>query len=243
MAYTSRFITSSLPAALALIALAPGDAAALSGSTRTAVPIPDSQARGPNTLRSTGSCGGLGPWDCLARCESSGRWSANTGNGYYGGLQFGQATWVHHGGRSYAPRADLATREQQIQVARSVQRIQGWGAWPACSRRYGLAGLRLSQPAPPSDTALSSDGGTAAQSTPPTQQRSKQRRHAVEGQRYGSAPRGARSIHVVRKGESLSVIAQRHLVRGGWPALYRANRQTVGGNPDLINVGARLRIP
>ncbi|MCM2576570.1 LysM peptidoglycan-binding domain-containing protein [Streptomyces sp. MTZ3.1] len=48
---------------------------------------------------------------------------------------------------------------------------------------------------------------------------------------------------MVRKGESLSVIAQRYLVKGGWPALYRANRQTVGNNPDLINVGARLRIP
>lgn len=210
------------------------------------MPIPDSQARGPNTLRSTGSCGGLGPWDCLARCESSGRWSANTGNGYYGGLQFSQPTWARHGGRTYAPRADLATREQQIHVARAVQRVQGWGAWPACSRRYGLANLRLTDPppAPPAGTSGSSSAVSGTpQDTPQPQQRSKQRRQAVEGQRYGSAPRGARSIHVVRKGESLSVIAQRYLVRGGWPALYRANRQTVGGNPDLINVGTRLRIP
>ncbi|MGP4003406.1 transglycosylase family protein [Streptomyces sp. 8N706] len=77
-------------------------------------------------------------WDRLARCESGGRWNANTGNGYYGGLQFGQSTWVAHGGRAYAERADLATRREQIEVARSVLRTQGWNAWPGCSRRTRL---------------------------------------------------------------------------------------------------------
>lgn len=245
MAYTTRFITSSVPAALALLALTPGDAAALSGSTWTAVPIPDSQARGPNTLRSTGSCGGLGPWDCLARCESSGRWNANTGNGYYGGLQFSQRTWVGFGGRAYAPRADLATREQQITVARAVQRVQGWGAWPACSRRHGLANVRLSpsQPKRPAPARPQPPSSPSTQQGEQSSQRSDQRSTKMQDQRYGFAPRGARSIHVVRKGESLSVIAQRYMVRGGWPALYRANKQTVGDNPHLINVGTRLRIP
>ncbi|WP_432094955.1 transglycosylase family protein [Streptomyces sp. bgisy100] len=77
-------------------------------------------------------------WDRLAQCESSGRWDANTGNGYYGGLQFGQQTWEAHGGRAYAPRADLATRSEQIKVAESVVRARGWSAWPGCSRRAGL---------------------------------------------------------------------------------------------------------
>ncbi|MGW9450298.1 LysM peptidoglycan-binding domain-containing protein [Streptomyces sp. NPDC055632] len=80
------------------------------------------------------------PWGCVAECESSGRWHANTGNGFYGGLQFWQPTWVEHGGLAYAPRADLATRAQQIQVAEEVLRTQGWGAWPVCSKRYGLSG-------------------------------------------------------------------------------------------------------
>lgn len=77
-------------------------------------------------------------WDMLAQCESSGNWSANTGNGFYGGLQFHPGTWSGYGGEQYAPRADLATRKQQIAVAIKVQRSQGWGAWPACSREIGL---------------------------------------------------------------------------------------------------------
>jgi hypothetical protein len=80
------------------------------------------------------------PWSCLAECESSGRWAANTGNGFYGGLQFWQPTWEGFGGLAYAPRADLASREEQIAVAEKVLAAQGWEAWPVCSRRYGLAG-------------------------------------------------------------------------------------------------------
>ncbi|WP_308439072.1 LysM peptidoglycan-binding domain-containing protein, partial [Streptomyces longispororuber] len=82
-----------------------------------------------------------GPWECLAECESSGRWHINTGNGYYGGLQFKQSTWVAFGGLAHAPRADLATKEQQIEIAQEVLRHQGWGAWPVCSRKVRQAGL------------------------------------------------------------------------------------------------------
>ncbi|GAA2668677.1 transglycosylase family protein [Streptomyces lunalinharesii] len=78
------------------------------------------------------------PWGCLAECESSGDWHINTGNSYYGGLQFWQPTWEAFGGLKYARRADLATRDEQIEVAKRVQAVQGWGAWPVCARRYGL---------------------------------------------------------------------------------------------------------
>ncbi|HHY07896.1 MAG TPA: transglycosylase family protein [Corynebacteriales bacterium] len=77
-------------------------------------------------------------WDRLAQCEAGGNWHINTGNGYYGGLQFSQGTWEAHGGTQYAPRADLATREQQIAVAERVLATQGWGAWPGCSSALGL---------------------------------------------------------------------------------------------------------
>ena len=80
------------------------------------------------------------PWGCLAQCESSGRWDANTGNRFYGGLQFWQPTWKAFGGLAYAPRADLATRAEQIRVAEEVLRVQGWEAWPVCSKRYKLKG-------------------------------------------------------------------------------------------------------
>lgn len=74
-------------------------------------------------------------WDRLAQCESSGDWHINTGNGYYGGLQFSQPTWEGFGGLAYAPRADLASREQQIAVAEGVLAVQGPNAWPMCSQQ------------------------------------------------------------------------------------------------------------
>ncbi|MGY4099759.1 transglycosylase family protein [Nocardia sp. R16R-3T] len=77
-------------------------------------------------------------WDALARCESTGNWGINSGNGYYGGIQFDQGTWERQGGLKYAPRADLATREEQIAVAEVTRARQGWGAWPACTGRLGI---------------------------------------------------------------------------------------------------------
>ena len=78
-----------------------------------------------------------GTWDALAGCEAGGNWSDNTGNGFYGGVQFDQNTWARSGGLRYAPRADLATREEQIAIASVTQARQGWGAWPVCSARLG----------------------------------------------------------------------------------------------------------
>ena len=73
-------------------------------------------------------------WDSLAQCESGGNWSINTGNGYYGGLQFTTGTWLAYGGGQYAPRADLASRNQQIAIATKVRNARGgYGDWPACA--------------------------------------------------------------------------------------------------------------
>ncbi len=77
-------------------------------------------------------------WNRLAGCESGGNWHINTGNGYYGGVQFSSSTWLAYGGGSYAGRADLATRAEQIDIAERVLKGQGWGAWPACSAQLGL---------------------------------------------------------------------------------------------------------
>ena len=73
-----------------------------------------------------------GEWDQVARCESGGNWGINTGNGFYGGVQFTASTWSSHGGGQYAPSAQLATKEQQIAVAERVLATQGRGAWPVC---------------------------------------------------------------------------------------------------------------
>jgi hypothetical protein len=75
-------------------------------------------------------------WDAMAQCESGGNWSANTGNGYYGGLQFSPATWAANGGVG-SPAA--ASREDQIRIARNVLQTQGLGAWPVCGGPVGLA--------------------------------------------------------------------------------------------------------
>lgn len=76
-------------------------------------------------------------WDAIARCESGNNWAINTGNGYYGGVQFDQNTWERQGGLRYASRADLATREEQIAIAEVTRARQGWGAWPVCGRGAG----------------------------------------------------------------------------------------------------------
>ena len=78
------------------------------------------------------------PWDLIEQCESGGNWNINTGNGYYGGLQFSHGTWQAYGGGAFAATADRATRSQQIAIAEKVLRAQGWKAWPNCSRKVGL---------------------------------------------------------------------------------------------------------
>ena len=74
-------------------------------------------------------------WDRVAACESGGNWHINTGNGYYGGLQFDSGTWLSNGGGSYAPRADLASREQQIAIATRLYNARGASPWPVCGQR------------------------------------------------------------------------------------------------------------
>ncbi|QKW18301.1 LysM peptidoglycan-binding domain-containing protein [Kitasatospora sp. NA04385] len=84
------------------------------------------------------SAADVSTWDKVAQCESTGNWSIDTGNGFYGGLQFTSSTWAAYGGTAYAPQANLATKAQQIAVAEKVLASQGPGAWPVCSVQAGL---------------------------------------------------------------------------------------------------------
>lgn len=77
-------------------------------------------------------------WDRLARCESGGNWAMNSGNGFYGGIQFMHSTWVSMGGRQFAEYPHQASREGQIAVAERLLAASGWGQWPACSAKLGL---------------------------------------------------------------------------------------------------------
>ncbi|MDN0195890.1 transglycosylase family protein [Streptomyces sp. S.PNR 29] len=167
-----------------------------------------------------------GVWDRIAQCESGGNWHINTGNGYYGGLQFSASTWRAYGGTAYAPTADQASKAQQIAVATKVQRAQGWGAWPTCSARAGASG---SAPA-------ASASGPDTVNTAPSQAPSK-----VPARSTDRADRGSsRGDYTVREGDSLSGIAARHGIT--WKKLYAANKDVIGGDPDMIVPGQRLDI-
>ncbi|MGY3335464.1 nucleoid-associated protein YgaU [Streptomyces filamentosus] len=130
----------ALAAAAAAVEAAVPGAVGRPGSGAGTGAVPPPPAAGPAGLPAYACAKDQWPWGCVAECESSGRWDVNTGNGFYGGLQFWQPTWIEFGGLKYARRADLATRQQQITVAEDVLRVQGWGAWPVCSKRYGLSG-------------------------------------------------------------------------------------------------------
>ena len=91
-------------------------------------PEPSPAPTMPSPAASTGGGPSSVDWDAIAECESGGDWSIDTGNGYYGGLQFAQSTWEANGGLSYAPRADLASRSEQIAVASRLP----LSAWPHC---------------------------------------------------------------------------------------------------------------
>lgn len=89
----------------------------------------------PLAIAGTANAAPASVWDRVAQCESSGNWHTNTGNGFFGGLQFTMSTWRGFGGQGMPAQA---SRDQQIAVAQRVLAAQGWNAWPVCSRKLGL---------------------------------------------------------------------------------------------------------
>jgi murein DD-endopeptidase MepM/ murein hydrolase activator NlpD len=209
---------------------------------------------------STAHAAGAGVWDKVADCESSGDWNINTGNGYYGGLQFTAGTWKSFGGTAYAARADLAGRNEQIAVAERVLRSQGPGAWPVCSREAGLtreaasASHTVHVPAaktrPASHhTAKAAARAAAFEDAAPAPAAATASQHTGHTGHSGTAAHHARTTagtaaerYTVVPGDTLSGIAADHHLRGGWPALYAVNRPVVGDDPDLILPGQRLAL-
>ncbi|MER8004314.1 transglycosylase family protein [Streptomyces sp. NPDC094149] len=167
-------------------------------------------------------------WNKVAACESSGNWSINTGNGFYGGLQFTQSTWEAYGGRAYARRADLATKDQQIAVAEKVLDGQGPRAWPVCSAQAGLSRGGGTPDVHTESAGTKSTKKTSVKDVQP---------HTTPQSRAGTA-----EMYTVVRGDSLSEIAETEHVTGGWRRLYDANRSTIGADPDLILPGQRLQL-
>ncbi|MDQ0792485.1 transglycosylase family protein [Streptomyces sp. B1I3] len=192
-------------------------------------------------------------WEKVAACESTGNWHINTGNGYYGGLQFTGSTWAAYGGTAYAVRADLATRDQQIAVAEKVLDGQGPGAWPACSVQAGLTRGGDAPDVAPQTRGSAPVDATKQESAPGTSARGKaalggarqdraRQDKAVPAAPSPTAVPTARESYTVERGDSLSGIASAERVQGGWQRLYTANRAVVGADPDLILPGQRLSL-
>ncbi|MFJ6248272.1 MULTISPECIES: transglycosylase family protein [unclassified Streptomyces] len=182
----------------------------------------------------------LNVWEKVAACESSSNWHINTGNGYFGGLQFTQSTWEEYGGTHYAPRADLASKDQQILIAERVLKGQGPGAWPACGSRAGLARGDAAPEVSTRAAGAKPSGGNQVRTASLPGQRALPERPARNAGPT-SVPT-VREMYTVTPGDSLSKIAGAKNVRGGWQRLYEANRPVVGDDPDLILPGQRLTL-
>ncbi len=217
-------------------------------------------------------------WDALAQCESGGNWSINTGNGFYGGLQFTQQSW-NGVGMSGSPAT--ATRAQQIEAGERLLAIQGWGAWPACSAKLGLYGKTGAAPtyteptttvAAQSQTqqtytapaAQAAPAAPAAQAAPAAVEapaaapaapvapaapavEAPAAAPAVEAPAAPAAapvaaPKAAAGTYTVVPGDSLSLIAAKLGVAGGYQAIAAANTDIIY-NVDLIFPGQVLTIP
>jgi LysM repeat protein len=196
-------------------------------------------------------------WDELAQCESGGNWSTNTGNGYYGGLQFSDSTWDAYGGEAYAATADNATRSEQIRVARKVLEAQGSGAWPGCSAKTGWesGGNSSSNSTSSNSYSARDDSDRKAQVRDDSQRKTSDvDRKAPRGTWSAPAwpegrmtvrttppkiPQGG-SLYTVVAGDTLSKAGD--LVGKDWKVIYDHNRDVVE-NPHLIYVGEQLVLP
>jgi nucleoid-associated protein YgaU len=166
-------------------------------------------------------------WDAIAQCESGGNWSINTGNGYYGGLQFSLSTWRANGGSGNP--AD-ASRAEQIRVANNVLASQGIGAWPVCGKKAGASGGGGAAAPAAKAPAKAKAPTTSSKKAAPV------RTAPVAPALVASNPAGD---YTVVAGDSLSKIATAQNVPGGWQALYEKNKQYIG-DPNLIVPGQKL---
>ncbi|WP_279397204.1 transglycosylase family protein [Curtobacterium sp. VKM Ac-2922] len=185
-------------------------------------------------------------WDALAQCESGGNWAINTGNGYYGGLQFTQSTWTANGGSGSPANA---SRETQIAVAEHVLASQGWGAWPACSAKLGLSGTTGAAPAAiPQQQAAPAAAAPAPQAAAPTA--TAPRTSVAPKATTPAVPAGptkpaavptSGKTYTVASGDTLDSIATKLEIDGGWNTLWAAN--TSIDNANLIYAGQTLQLP
>ncbi|MCX4416049.1 LysM peptidoglycan-binding domain-containing protein [[Kitasatospora] papulosa] len=211
--------------------------ATLAGVTGAAVAVPLMGATGA-------SAASVATWDAVAQCESGGNWSINTGNGYYGGLQFSQSSWAAAGGTQYAARADLATKAQQIAAAEKLLDLQGPGAW-SCA---GAGGLTNDGVDPGVDTGSAKNGDTDPQAAPErkAEQPTTRSEKRTAPEKTVTTPTGQKvekgdGEYKVKAGDTLSKIADAEKVKGGWEKLFKLNDDIVD-DANLIFPGQQLHL-
>ncbi|MFF7730706.1 transglycosylase family protein [Streptomyces sp. NPDC008001] len=219
----------------------------------------------PLMVATSANAASVSTWDKVAECESGGNWAINTGNGYYGGLQFSQSSWNAAGGQKYADRADHASKGAQIAVAERLLAMQGPGAW-GCAGAGNLSsgGAKADvDPGSGSHTKSSRSGGSVSgkshadrseRQAAPKKAAPKHTAPQAAEQDETPAPKQAAPKHTapqsykvgdgeyeVKEGDTLSKIAEAKNVKGGWQKLYDRNKDVVQ-DADVIFVGQKLHL-
>ncbi|WP_407638766.1 transglycosylase family protein [Allokutzneria albata] len=168
-------------------------------------------------------------WDALAKCESGGNASINTGNGYSGLYQFKQSTWLAYGGGAYAKNAHQATAAQQTEIAARLLAARGPGQWPACTKKTGW------------HNGSGGGGGGAVKSKPVSKVTKKAAPKPAATPAPAAAPVQTKNgaDYTVVAGDTLSKIAAAQNVAGGWQAVFERNKDVIK-DANLIFVGQQL---
>ncbi|CAM5465281.1 transglycosylase [Streptomyces avidinii] len=204
----------------------------------------------PLMAAGTASAATTSEWDRVASCESGGNWAINTGNGYYGGLQFSSSTWAAYGGKSYAAQANQASKGQQIAIAEKVLKGQGKGAWPSCG--VGLSNAAntggAAEAAPKAEKKAETKKAAPKKqekAAPKTEKRSeattRSERPAAPAKPKTEAPKTGNGSYEVKSGDTLGTIAEAGNVSGGWEKLFELNKDIVS-DADLIFPGQKLKL-
>ncbi|MDK9495784.1 transglycosylase family protein [Streptomyces katrae] len=217
----------------------------------------------PLMAAGTASAATAAEWDKVAACESGGNWSINTGNGYYGGLQFSASTWAAYGGKAYAAQANQATKGQQIAIAEKVLKGQGKGAWPSCgvglsnSSYNGGGSTTPAKPKPETKPAPAKPAPAKPAPAKPAPAKPSAPKTETETKGSGSGagnwtpakpsapkaetPQAGNGSYTVQEGDTLGTIAEANKVKGGWEKLFELNKDTVS-DADLIFPGQKLKL-
>ncbi|MFG2759244.1 transglycosylase family protein [Streptomyces wuyuanensis] len=184
----------------------------------------------PLMASGTASAATASEWDAVAQCESGGNWSINTGNGYYGGLQFSASTWAAYGGTAFASTADQASKSQQIQIAEKVLAGQGKGAWPNCGTGLSNASYDGAAPAAPKAEPKAKPAAPKRAEAPTSR-----------SERAAAPVKKGDGEYTVKAGDTLSRIADAEKVKGGWKKLFELNKDVIA-DANVIHPGQKLHL-